>query len=190
MSEAIFWTQTIIAAGIAFGATFSGVFVSFDVERRRREREEMEHFAQILQSVRSEAAMTHGNLEAIKQLEGIHLIQLNTSALEAALRDPLFQYLAGHSLIYAAHMVKNMLDWMNNVLSIQRQAFLEDRTLSADNLALVKEGAGQVQKISSVLKELINEKLNEIGAEVLSDRRLQEIHGRVMEIFSKGDGDD
>ncbi len=105
--DAMFWVQIGITALIAFGATFFGVFLSFWVERRRREAEEKSRFARMVQAVFIE---NMSNLSALTIIEkkweaGGSAPEPRTEVLRRVLSDPLFHQWAGEGLILLVKLV-------------------------------------------------------------------------------------
>lgn len=174
MSEQMFWIGTGVSALIAFGATFSGVYLSFMKESSRRRKEQKEHFAQMLLGLIHESANNKNMLENIKKvtLPGtIYAGEVSTDVLQSSLRDPLFHRWASNSLVFAATIAKSRLAEMNNILSDYRA---RGRMESGD-VERLRIRAEKRQENIQVLQELLAEAFDEYGGTVVRDKREQEI---------------
>ncbi len=118
MGDPMFWTQIGIAALIAFGATFFGVFLSFWTERRRKENEEQRRFGRMLQSISSELTEIASSLESnLEKPIARWMFPLRTDSLDAVTADPLFHGRADQSLILVVRMFRIQLDAINNAIA-------------------------------------------------------------------------
>jgi len=86
----MFWVETIISAVIAFGATFSGVYVSFKKENRRRREEVMTRLTEmnnILSDYRRHGTMESGDVTVLKIRAGKRqeVIKIMQELLEKAM---------------------------------------------------------------------------------------------------------
>ncbi len=181
--------QTAFAAVIAFGATFSGVFLSFLVERRRREAEERSQFSHMVQGVLVESATNHATLNSLKKWVRpgkTFTGELSTDTLRAALNDPLFHRWADHSLVYAVQVVRMHSDIINNVLSMHQEAAVDGHGMTDHHVNDLLIRAEIVRDIICVTQELLEQTLHKFGAPILADSRMTEIDQRLADIARRG----
>ncbi len=170
----MFWIQTLIAALIAFGATFSGIFVSFWVERRRKEAEEKQRFARIIRSVLVESKINDATLDLIRIKAGpggAFPQETRTETLQAALSDPLFHRLAADSLILTVTNMRSHLASINNVLFTYRIAAAVGRPMNIDDAKTLQIFAQTGQEANLLMQEVLENK--DISAEQVSERSKQ-----------------
>lgn len=181
--------ETALTAVIAFGATFSGVFVSFWVERRRKEAEEKGNFAQTAHGLLIESASNHALAGSLKKWtrEGkAQAGEVLTDNIQAALRDPLFYRWANHSLVATAQVVRIQLTQVNNVLSMHRQAATFGHGMTPVSVKDLQIRAETMQEVLGVFQELLERTMFEFGTAVVADERTQEIDKRLAEIMGRG----
>lgn len=195
MSNPVFWLETGVSALIAFAATFSGVYLSFSKENQRRleeerkeaarrEVEEKEQFARLIQGVLVESANVHAILNNIRRMVAPGVIfagEVSTDALQAALSDPLFHRWADHSLVLAATIVKSRLAEMNNILSDYRA---RGRMESGD-VARMRIRAQKRQEVIEVMQGLLEMAMREYGAAIVADARTQEVNEQLQRILQE-----
>ena len=179
----------VIAALIAFAATFSGVYLSFLMERRRRGAEERSQFGRIVQFVLVEGANNHAILNIIRQSARpgkAVTCEIPTAALQAALHNPLFHQLADHSLVVAALIVRTQVAEINNVLFMHRLAATSGRGMTVHAVEDLRIRAETVRELLGVMQELLDGTLQKFGMPILADSRTTEINARLKGIVSKG----
>ncbi len=181
--------ETALTAVIAFGATFSGVFVSFWVERRRKEAEEKGNFAQTLRGLLIESAGNHtmaGSLKKWTKEGKAQTGEVLTDTIQAALRDPLFYRWANHSLVATAQVVRIQSTQVNNVLSMHRQAATFGHGMTPVSVKDLQIRAETIQEVLGVFQGLLERTMFEFGTAVVADERTQEIDKRLAEIMGRG----
>jgi len=122
--------STIIAAVIAFGATFSGIFVSFWIERRRKDQEEKDQFARLVRAIKVENIINDGLLRAVVRDTKpgvISMVSFQIETSQAAMSDPRFYRWADQSLIYITAVVRTDLATFNNLLISYRDVVVRGR---------------------------------------------------------------
>ena len=170
-----------LTAVIAFTATFSGIFVSFQEERRRRGTEEREQFTQILRSVSVESEDNQATLDYIRSAvsrEGALPDELNTTALQAALSHPLFHQNADPSLIYASSFVRRQQAGINNLLFGYRIAAATMRGMTDADVRAIQLSAEVALDCIPVMQGVLGETLTKLGATIEKDSRYEQIRGR------------
>lgn len=108
-----FWTEMILAAVIAFTATYAGVYWSFSRQLDRAEADEKAQFGRLLQGVLAESANNYAilsNVRSTARVGSTFAFEVRTDAIQVALGSPLFHRYADYSLIYAAYMVRTQGD--------------------------------------------------------------------------------
>lgn len=180
--------QIFLTAIIGFGATFSGVFVSFRVERQRKEREDRDHFGRTIQGVLVESFTNEATLNNIEANPRAALIlELHSHALEAALRDHLFNRWAGRGLLVTAHTARDRLALVNNILLMHRQAITTGTTITTLAVSQTQIHAQAARETSLILQELLHELMTSFGARIQLDPRAQEIENRHRDIRRRRD---
>ncbi len=177
--------STIIAAVIAFGATFSGIFVSFWVERRRREAEDKKQFGHILQSVLVETERNYATLNHIKKTVspgGACPESVFTDALQAALSDPLFHRWADPGLIAAASFVRSQLGAINNLLSGYLVTAALGTGMTERDATDLRMSVEVALDCIPVMQEVLRNTMGEHDAETLTNGRSKEIRDRLGKI--------
>ncbi len=185
MSEQMFWIQTGIAALIAFGATFFGVFISFWVERRRREAEDKKQFGHILQSVLVETERNYATLNHIKKTVspgGACPESVFTDALQAALSDPLFHRWADPGLITAASFMRSQLAAINNLLSGYRVTAALGTGMTEGDARGLRLSVEVALECIPVIQEVLRKTMSEHGADIITNGRSKEIRDRLGKI--------
>jgi len=180
--------STIIAAVIAFGATFFGVFLSFWVERRRKEKEEESQFARMLQSLSVESAVNTGLLTGLtKSAKPGHLslLEMDTVALEAAIKNPTFLRWADATLVLVMVTVKSELGAMNNFLTVNRDAIAGGHTTTAKGAEVLKARAEANLELLPEMEKILNEKFSKFGVRIEKDSRFEEVKESLKEIARK-----
>ena len=188
MSEQMFWIQTGIAALIAFGATFFGVFISFWVERRRREAEDKERFGRMLRGVLAESANNYATLgeirnQAVRGRVPIH--QLHSDALEAALRDSLFHRMTGISILVASLSARDRIAAMNNILSFLREQVAAGQGTTDSQRRGLQIRAGTGLEIIRVMETLMDEATQRLNLPAVADDQITNVQQRLVEIVRR-----
>ncbi len=181
-------TETVIAALIAFGATFFGVFISFWVERRRREAEDKERFGQMLRGILAESANNYATLGEIRNQAvrgGVPIHQLHSDALEAALRDSLFHRMTGISILVASINVRDRIAAMNNILSFLRQQVAAGESTTDSQRKGLRIRAGTGQAIIRVMETLMDEVTQRLNLPAVADDQITNVHQRLVEILRR-----
>jgi len=119
--------ETAITAVIAFVATFSGVFLSFELERRRKGQEEKDQFARLVQAIKVENVINAGLLRTVVRdtkpgIISVVSFQIETS--QTAMSDPRFYRWADQSLIHVIAVVRTDLVTFNNLLITYRDVIV------------------------------------------------------------------
>ncbi len=182
MSNPMFWIETGVVALIAFGATFSGVYFSFKKESSRRQEEQKEHFARMVQGVLHESSNNQAILDNIKEVirpGTVYSGEVSTDALQASLSDPLFHRWAANSLVIAATTAKSRLLEMNNILSDYRR----HGTMESGDVAWLRIRAEKRKETIQVVQELLREAMVRYGGAIVPDERDQETVARLARIL-------
>lgn len=177
-------STTAIAAVVAFAATFSGVFLSFWLERERRRRMEQVHFGQVLRSIVTESANNMAQLENLKAIQpgGFPLHQLSTDALDLALGSALFHRLAPHSLVFASTVCRTHLGVLGNLLSHHRARAAAGHALAESPVAELRGRAETGQDYVRVLQDLLDDVMREAGSLVVADERLNAVNQQLAQV--------
>jgi len=180
--------STIVTAAIAFGATFSGIFVSFWVERRRKEAEGRNQFARMVQGMLIESVSNEGLLRLIINAAkpgSAVAVELRTETLQTALSNPLFFKLADHGLVIAAGTVRTQLATLNNFLIVHRQAVSGGRGMTNLAVKQLRIQAAIRDQMVQVLQDALEGAAARFDATVLVDRRSKKIGDQLVSIVNK-----
>lgn len=165
--------ENLLAAVLALGATFLGVFLSFWLERRRQETEEKRQFARCIGAIKIESGANEGLLRGLlKEADPGHLpiFEMQTEALRTALIHPLFYKWADQSLVLATTTVRTELVNLNNLLMIYREAVATGQALTEKTAEKLKVRAEANLERLRAMEKPLNEALRKFPAPSVADR--------------------
>lgn len=170
--------EALIAAVTAFGAAFSGVFLSFRMERRRQEAEEKSQFARCITAIKIENGVNEGLLRGVvKDARPGHAptSEMQTEALQTALSNIQFYRWAEQSLVLTATVVRTELSNFNNLLAMHREAIVAGHTLTEKIAEKLRVRAEANRERLRVMEKPLNDMLKKFPAPRVADRPYRDV---------------
>lgn len=170
--------EALITAVTAFAAAFVGVFLSFRVERRRKEVEEKEQFARCITAIKIESGVNEGLLRGlVKDAKPGHvpISEMQTEALQTALSNLLFYRWAEESLVLTATVIRTELSSFNNLLSTYRDAIEAGQTLTEKTAERLRVRAEANLERLRVMEKPLNDMLKKFPMPVVPERLYRDV---------------
>ncbi len=165
--------DTFLGAILALGATFSGVFLSFWLERRRQEAVEKRQFARCLGAVKIESGANEGLLRALlRETQPAHvpITEMQTEALHTAMIHPLFYKWADQTLVLTTTAVRTELVSLNNLLMMYRDAVATGQAPTEKTAQKLKVRAEANLERLRAMEKPLNEALRKFPAPPIADK--------------------
>ncbi len=170
--------EALIAGVTAFGAAFAGVFLSFRVERRRKEADEKDQFGRCITAIKIESGVNEGLLRGlVKEAKPGHvpISEMQTEALQTALSNLLFYKWAEESLVLTATVVRTELLNFNNLLTTYRDAIDAGRSLTERTAEKLRARAEANLERLRVMEKPLNDMLKMFPAPLVADRPYRDV---------------
>ncbi len=177
--------QTATTAIIAFSATFFGIFLSFELERRRKDQEEKDQFTRLVQAIKVENVINDGLLRAVVRETKPGIITVGSFQIETsqtAMSDPRFYRWADQSLIQITAAFRTDLVTFNNLLISYRDVVVGGRTFGKVPVEKAKIIAEANLERVRVLDGVLDEALS---GQPIADTRVGEVSETLNKIIKR-----